>query len=168
MDDTWSPENSGTPDTESQRDSIPYALANASRSGGDLAPFIHYAVQGFLDGLRGQITEVRKLQMDVAWENYVHDQFREKRASPAQKRRRDLALELSRHDWVAVSEIEDLSPKIARLYARAGERMLQRDLNAVANMRLVERRRGKVRSRKFIIQAFLPARIANNPSANAS
>lgn len=136
-------------------------LDRASRTGGDLMPFIRYAVQGFLDGLREQIEGVREHQMAVAWENYVHDTFREKKTSPAQKRRRDLVLELSHYDWVNVSDIEELSGKIAKLYVAAGERMLQRDLNALSKMRLIERKFGKVKARKSVIQAFLPARVRN-------
>lgn len=134
-------------------------LDRASKSGGDLMPFLIYAVQGFLDGLREQIAGVRSHQMDVAWENYIHERFRDKKTSPTQKRRRDLVLELSRYGWLSISELEELSPKIARFYATAGDRMLQRDLNAVADMNLVERRYGKVRAKKYIIQAFLPARV---------
>ncbi len=137
-------------------------LDRTSKAGGDLMPFIKYAVQGFLDGLREQIEGVRQHQMSVAWENYVHETFQEKRTSPTQKRRRDLVLELSRHDWVNVSEIDELSPALARLYATAGDRMLQRDLNALAKMNLVERRRGKVRARKSLIQAFLPVRASES------
>lgn len=136
-------------------------LDRASRSGGDLMPFIRYAVQGFLDGLREQIGGVRKHQMAVAWENYVHDTFREKKTSPTQKRRRDLVLELSYHDWVKVADIEELSGRTAKLYVAAGERMLQRDLNALSKMKLIERKHGKVRARKSIILAFLPARVRN-------
>jgi len=134
-------------------------LAHASGSGGDLMPFLRYAVQGFLDGIRGQIAEVRSHQMDVAWENYVHDQFKMKKTTPTQKRRRDLVLELTGRGWVPVSKIEDLSPALARSYATAGDRMLQRDLNAIAKMGLLDRTRGRVRARKHIIQAFLPARV---------
>lgn len=134
-------------------------LDRASKSGGDLMPFLIYAVQGLLDGLRGQIGEVRSHQLDVAWENYVYERFGDKKTSTTQKRRRDFVLELSRFDWVSVAGLEELTPKIARFYSAAGDRMLQRDLNAVADMALVERRYGKVRARKNIIQAFLPARI---------
>lgn len=34
-------------------------LTFASRSGGDVLPFIRYALEGFLDGLRGQINLIR-------------------------------------------------------------------------------------------------------------
>jgi Fic family protein len=134
-------------------------LQKASASGGDLIPFISYAVQGFLDGIRDQIKRVREQQLIVAWENYVHDRFGESRPSKTQKRRRDLVLELSKHEWVDVAKIELLSPRIAREYAAAGNRMVQRDLNELAQMKLIERRHGKVLALKHLIQAFIPARV---------
>lgn len=141
-------------------------LDRASKSGGDLMPFLRYAVQGFLDGIRAQIAEVRAHQMNVAWENHVHERFRDKKPSPAQKRRRDLVLELSGHDWVPVSEIGNLSPQVARFYASAGDRMLQRDLNALAKLDLIGRVHGKVRANKHVIQAFLPARAQQERDKN--
>ena len=39
----------------------------ASVGGGDVLPFITYAVRGFLDGLREQIEEVKKQVIDVVW-----------------------------------------------------------------------------------------------------
>jgi Fic family protein len=135
-------------------------LAKASASGGDIVPFIKYALQGFLDGLREQIQRVREQQMRVAWENYIHDVFRQHKTSPTQKRRRDLVLEMSRNDdWLEVSKVEMITPLIARDYASAGDRMLQRDLNAIAEMGLITRKYGKVKVRKELIQAFLPHRV---------
>ncbi len=138
-------------------------LARASQSGGDLLPFIRYALRGFLDGLRGQIALVREQQMRVAWENYVHGLFRKLKNSPTQKRRRELVFDLTDHgNWVEVSKIPLLTPKLAREYARAGDRMVQRDLNALAKMRLILRRHGKVLANRNLIQAFLPRRVAEN------
>lgn len=134
-------------------------LTLASRSGGDLLPFIRYALEGFLDGLRGQIQSIREQQMIVAWENYVHERFREFKTSATQKRRRDLVLEMSGHDWLEVSKLELLTPVLARDYASAGDRMLQRDLNAICKMGLVDRKYGKVRVAKHIMRAFLPGRV---------
>ena len=138
-------------------------LAKASASGGDLLPFIRYALRGFLDGLRGQISRVREQQMRVAWENYVHDQFRKLKTSPTQKRRRELVFDLTDNGgWVEVSTIPLLTPKLAREYSAAGDRMVQRDLNAVAKMHLIVRRHGKVLANKSIVQAFLPRRVRDN------
>ena len=134
-------------------------LAATSKSGGDIVPFISYALQGFLDGARQQIQVVRGQQMQVAWENYVHDRFRVFKSSTTHKRRRDVVLELSRHDWMETSRIELLTPEITREYAAAGGRMVQRDLNAIAELGLIDRKHGKVRAKKELIQAFLPARV---------
>jgi len=122
-------------------------------------PFLHYAIQGFLDGIRDQIDRTKRHQLEIAWENYVHNEFKNKKSTPTQKRRRDLVLELSKHEWVKRQDLEELSPHIARLYATSGERMMQRDLNAISKMRLIERSRGRVRARKEVTQAFLAARM---------
>ena len=138
-------------------------LAKASASGGDLLPFISYALQGFLDGIREQIARVRTQQMRVAWENYVHGCFRSLKNSPTQKRRRELVFDLtgfSENDgWVDVSGIHLLTPKLARDYATAGDRRVQRDLNALAKMGLILRRYVKVKANWEVIQAFLSRRV---------
>ena len=131
----------------------------ASKSGGDTMPFIHYALQGFLDGIRSQLAQIREQHFLVAWENYVHKIFRERRTSPTQKRQRDLVLELSKHDWVKIADVEDLSVRLAKDYGNAGDRMLQRDLNAISQLGLIERKQGRVKARTEIIQAFLPGRV---------
>ncbi len=137
-----------------------HELAKASASGGDLIPFLFYALQGLLDGLRGQIALIREQQLRVTWENYVFDQFRALKSSPTQKRRRELVLDLSqKSDWVEVSQVPILTTTLAREYAKAGERMVQRDLNALSKMGLITRRYGKVRTNRHIIEAFLPARV---------
>jgi len=134
-------------------------LARTSVSGGDLIPFIRYATRGFLDGLRDQIAKIRDQQLRVAWENYIHDRFREWKNSVTQKRRLDLVIELSSHEWVEVSKICKLSPMLASAYGAAGDRMLGRDLNSVASMGLISRKHGKVRANREQIQAFLPGRV---------
>ena len=139
-------------------------LAQASRSGGDIAPFIRYAVQGFVDGLKLQLAEVRNQQWQVSWENYVHEQFRHSH-SESHRRQRDLVLALGEQtDFVEVAKIGDLSPRLARVYARKTERTIQRDLNEIAKLQLIERRHGKVRARREIILAFLPARSQERAS----
>src|SRR5919202_5399853 len=50
-------------------------LARTSESGGDVMPFIVYAVQGFLDGLREQLKTIRQQQFDDRWEQFVYETF---------------------------------------------------------------------------------------------
>ncbi len=136
-------------------------LDAASKSGGEVLPFIRYACAGLADGLRRQIEAVRQQQWLVAWENYVHEVFRHHKASETNKRQRDLVLALgTRSDFVDVSSIPDLSPQVARAYARLTPKAMQRDLNEIAKTGLIDRQHGKVRARREIILAFLPARAS--------
>jgi Fic family protein len=50
-------------------------LENASRSGGDLVPFVDYALRGFVDGLKQQLDHVRQQQWDAAWRDHVQEAF---------------------------------------------------------------------------------------------
>jgi Fic family protein len=42
-------------------------LDRASKSGGEIVPFIEYAARGFVDGLREQLHKIRDQQWDVSW-----------------------------------------------------------------------------------------------------
>jgi len=138
-------------------------LDYASKSGGDIVPFVMYAVQGFLDGLRQQLDTVWKQQWDITWRNYVHEFFRDK-TSPTQVRRRHLVLDLSMQtESVPVSKIPDISARMAQAYARRTYKTLIRDLNAMRDAELLTLNEKGYRARKEIILAFLPPRVMNNP-----
>lgn len=134
----------------------------ASKSGGDLLPFIEYAVTGFVEELREQISIIRDQQRYVAWVNYVHDQFRDRKTG-ADQRRRKVVLALSEKiSPVRKSKISRLSPEIAEEYAGKTSKMISRDLNVLVKMGLVERTRQGIRARKEDIEAFLPTRKRND------
>ena len=133
-------------------------LDQASKSGGDSLPFLRYAVRGLVDGLRAQLALVWEQQWDVTWVNYVHELFQNK-SSGSDVRQRHLALDLgARDDWVNVSEIAELTPRLAKAYANKTPKTVQRDLNVLASMRLIEREPRRVRARRELIFAFLPLR----------
>jgi len=133
-------------------------LEAASGSGGDIIPFLEYAAQGLVDGLREQLAKIRLRQWDVAWENFVHEEFREKTGKTA-RRQRSLVLDLSRLEKpVQTGMVSDLSPRLAREYAGKTPKTIQRDLGALLKMDLVERTPEGFRARKEKILAFLPWR----------
>ncbi len=133
-------------------------LDTASKSGGDILPFLEYAVGGFVDGLREQIELIRDQQWDVTWENYVHDIFRDKK-SIAQTRQKWLALDLGDGARsVSYAEIRELSPRLAREYNHKTDKTLQRDISALENLGLVLREPEGVRANREVILAFLPWR----------
>lgn len=133
-------------------------LDRASKSGGDMLPFLDYAVQGFVEGLREQLTVIRDQQWDVTWENYVHDVFHDK-TSPAEARQRWLALDLGDvADPVPVGKLNELTPRLAKAYASKTTKTLQRDLGALEKLGLIERTPQGVRAKREVILAFLPWR----------
>jgi Fic family protein len=137
-------------------------LNHASKSGGDIMPFLRYAVQGFVDGLKGQLDYIWNQQWDLAWENYVHDLFRAK-SGATNKRQRDLALDLgSVDDWIEISKITEFTPRLAKAYAGKTGKTVQRDLNMLATHHLVYRDGRKIKANRELILAFLPLR--NHPS----
>lgn len=128
----------------------------ANKSGGDIILFLTYAVQGLVDGLREQLDVIRHQQWDVTWENYVHDMFHNKN-STSDIRQKNLVLDLSSTDKpVLPSNIIELSPRLARSYANRTPRTIQRDLNALEKMNLIERKPEGISAKKETILAFLP------------
>jgi hypothetical protein len=95
-------------------------------------------------------------QWDVVWRNYVHEIFKN-RNSATDMRRRHLALDLgAKGDWVQSSDIQELTPQLARAYANRTGKTVQRDLNALHEMGLVVREHRRVKAQREIILSFLP------------
>ena len=138
------------------RDEYYRQLDHASKSGGDLRPFMLYAVQGLVDGLRKQLQFVWEQQWDVTWRNYVHERFQHK-TSASDARQRHLALDLGAlKDWVQIADIPELTPRLAKAYAGKTAKTVQRDLNSLQVQELIARDGRKVRARRELIFAFLP------------
>ena len=119
-------------------------------------PFVAYAIEGFVDGLTSQIKLIRGFQWSVAWENYIHERFRDK-TTPAATRQKQLILELP-PKLVSRSEIPLISPRVARNYASKNDKTLTRDLNTLITMKLLRKENGKYRPNRELILAFLPKR----------
>jgi hypothetical protein len=131
-------------------------LDAASRSGGDLIPFLDYAVRGLIDGLREQLGIVREKHMEEIWTNFVHDEFRDK-SSPADQRKRHLVLDLSQAPLpVPRTQLRQLSPRLAEAYAGRTSKTLSRDINDLMKMELIGRSPAGYFVRRDRITAFLP------------
>ena len=130
-------------------------LRLSSRVENGVMGFIIYSLQGFVDGLQGQMAHIQQQQLAVLWENYVNAQFRG--SSRADVRKRNLALELSRRDAPTPrNELRLLSATVAAEYAKVTERTLSRDLVELESTGLIARTRHGIRARKEIILGFLP------------
>lgn len=122
---------------------------------GDIIPFIRYATQGLIDGLREQIAFLREQQLDVTWENYVHSAFRELRGA-TNERRKWIVLDLSVSGPRTKSAIRILSTRLADAYRGKTDKTLTRDLNSLLEMGLIRRVKDGFAVNSELIQAFLP------------
>ena len=134
-------------------------LDPASKNGGDLEPFIQYAVRGFVDELRAQIDMVDRQQLQVHWHDYIYDVFRDL-DSTTDRRRRNLILDLTgQPDPVPLAKVRHVSPRMAEAYAGRSDKTVQRDVDTLEGMKLVQRNeRGEVAANIELMLAFQPAR----------
>lgn len=141
------------------RDEYYRQLQRASDSGGDVGPFLQYAIRGFVDGIRSQVERVWEQQYHDRWEQFVYETFGGGALSGADRRRLHLTLMLSEASSpVARREIPRLSTMLSDAYSGT-ERMLSRDLNALQGMGLiVQEGRGYWRARREQVVAFRPLR----------
>ncbi len=131
-------------------------LDEAGKSGGDVIPFIQYAVQGFLDGLRSHLAVIWHQQWDVIWRSYVHERFKESHGRSSLRQRR-LVLELSTQTApIPISELPKMSPQVSEEYLGKTNKTLARDVNKLVEMGLVEKTSRGVRARTETVLAFLP------------
>lgn len=134
----------------------------ASSSGGDIMPFVMYAVQGFLDGLKSQLDVIWEQEWDIVLRNYVHELLGKESGHTA-TRRRHLALDLSRKKGpIPITEIPLISPRISQAYANKTEKTLTRDLRVLIDKGVIEKTAQGYRVRKEIVGSFLPPRAAVN------
>jgi Fic family protein len=135
-------------------------LRGASESGGDTVPFLTYALNGLLDGLKNQLAYIRKLQMETAWLNFVHDYFRHQN-SRAAGRQKSLLLDVFERGYpVPIAELDQLSPRLAKAYAGMHPRTCTRDVEALVEPGLLIRKGKTVRANSDLISAFLPVKAA--------
>lgn len=131
-------------------------LSMASKTGGNVLPFIHYALRGLVDQLREQIDVVREQQLDLFWQNHVHLLLGD---SQAGRRRRDLVMDLTRAaKAVPKSKLTDLSVRVLRHYVGKVDKTLQRDLIELERLGLIERQGESYLAQTKIVQPYLPLR----------
>ena len=136
-------------------------LDMASKSNGDILPFISYAVQGFLDGLRDYVEKVWEQHYDIVWQSYVYDRFRS-HSGEVHKRRRSLVLDLSSAGEAKTkAQISALTPELARAYAQKTDKTLGRDLNELIKMDLLVKEGDRYRAKTDIVLSLLPVSAQN-------
>lgn len=134
-------------------------LDRASKSGGQILPFIEYAVIGFVDQLREQLDQIYRQIWQGTWTNLVHEKIQG--AGGTASRRRKLALALGTKEqveWLDPADVPKLSQELAVMYAVKGAKTIQRDINSLRDYDLIYRdgSRGKIRPKREIVFGLLP------------
>ena len=129
----------------------------ASRSGGDIGPFMSYAAHGLVDLLQEELNRVHDEMFDIAWENLVHETF-QPRAGEAAKRQRNLVIALGRRDQpVKREDLTQLTRRLTQAYAGRGPKTVTRDLTKVIETGLVRRLPdGAIEAAREIMFTFTP------------
>ena len=129
-------------------------LEHASKSGGDLLPLLAYSAKGFVEQLQQQLNSVHEWILQATWTNYVHSLFTGSTATA--KRQRDLVLALPSDDFIRRANLTTLSPSLAEAYATKKSKTVTRDLNALEQRGLIERKPNGIRARREIMLSFMP------------
>ncbi len=136
-------------------------LDASSKPGVGILPFVQYAIQGFVDGLKEQIHTIREQQWEVAWRQFIFDKF-SGMSTETDKRRRDLALELTKatlndyNELIPLNKIRQVSATVALLYANKTYRTILRDIDILNHLQLIKVTSKGVRAKREMILQFLP------------
>lgn len=129
-------------------------VGHAAQGIGDPIPFLAYSIRGLLDGLKELANAIRNAQIDGQWRAHVEGLF-EHAKGPQMTRQRQLLLGLGEEsDPVPMATIAVLNPELARLYAGVSTKTLQRDIDALEDLGVVQRDLKGIRARREAVQGF--------------
>lgn len=139
-------------------------LDYASKSNGDIFPFIHYAITGLVDGLQEQLLFIHTEQLKIFWRDYVYETFGSVPGKVGIRKRR-LALDIAEvFNPLTTEQIRELSPKVAQEYAGKTTRTIQRDLESLKEMGLVIVDKDGYRANIGILSQYFAAARRTIPS----
>jgi len=146
-----------------------YRQLDKARKARDLTHFIKYAVQGFRDGLRENLSLIQMNQFSIFWQYYIHKAFADLKYTKktAFKRKRGVMLQLPVGKEYAVDEIIMLTPEIAKEYATVNRATVLRDLKELQELGLLGKKGKKYFANAAILKSMMPnKRLMNNNNHN--
>jgi len=127
----------------------------------DLTYFIEYAVQGFRDGLSENLKIIQESQFDIFWHNYIYETFAEIKYTKKEafKRKRQLILQMPTDRAYTIDELAEITPEIAKKYAKVTKTTLSRDLKELCDMKLLVKKGRKYKANTEILKTMIPLKI---------
>ncbi len=134
-----------------------YRQLDNARIKRDLTEFIGYALQGLHDGLEETLKTIQQSQFIITWHKYIYDRFADVKMSHKEvfKRRRELILSMPTDRGLALEELLDSSPRIARMYAKLSIRSINRDADELIKLGLARKESGRYFANAQLVSGFL-------------
>lgn len=116
-----------------------YRYIDASTKERSLSKFIKYALVGFRDGLEQTMQIIQNGNILSFWQKLIYDRFNDVQMIKKEvfKRQRSLALAFPLGKDVPLSEIPELSTRLARMYANVSDRTVNRDIKKLIDLELI-------------------------------
>ena len=137
-------------------------LDKTSKSHGDILPFYHYVLQGFIDGLNEQGDAIKEEHFDALWLNLVYDLFRDFNTMVGLRRRRLVVDLYKQPEPVPVSKVRHVSPRIAEAYAGKTMATIRRDIRWLVEKQLIRVGKSGVEVRRDIMSTPSSPLVAFN------
>lgn len=137
-----------------------YRQLDQARKNRSLTEFINYAVLGFRDGLKENLSVIQESQFSIFWHYYIYETFADVKYTKkhAFKRKRDLILQMPINKEYHIDEILDLTPTIARKYATVKRTTLLRDLKELQELNLLLKVGSKFKANTRILKDMMPGK----------
>ncbi len=106
-----------------------------------LTDFIKYALTGYRDGLIEKLKRIQQSALKVTWERHIYDSIERAdiTSTTTRRRRRHLMLDLPLDKWLTIDELIWVSQRVARDYAQVNLRTVQRDVEDLLALKLLEK-----------------------------
>lgn len=139
-----------------------YRVLSESSSRNDWTIFVSYALQGFVDGLKEQLSHLWEQLIELSWRDFYREKINSAESSSVKTRERLLRLVafISEHPGgLEKTEMLDSFPgRLAIEYGGKTPRKLDRDLKFLRDSNLVIVKGGRISANKEAILAFRPHR----------
>lgn len=139
-----------------------YRQLDQARKQQSLGGFIKYAVQGFRDGLRENLDVIQESQFLIFWHYYIYEAFSDVNYTKRNtfKRKRELMLSIPINKEYDVDQLLDITPSIARQYARTTRSTILRDLKEIQALGLLEKVGRKYTPNVKALKVLMPSKKA--------
>jgi len=137
-----------------------YRQLDQARKNKNLTGFVKYAVLGFRDGLKENLSVIQESQFSIFWYYFIYEAFADIKYTKktAFKRKRNLILQMPINQEFDVDEILELTPNIAKKYATVNRATVLRDLKELQDLRLLIKTGRKFKANTGILKTLMPSK----------